>query len=521
MTYQEAAINIIKNAIKSAVFIDENAQEPYTNDTPSETQRTIELYNYFKQGNISLSVFKYSHEKYLSSKKYLFDNRDLVLLDWKLQGEENGGEQSLEILSEIVNNQSQIQFCVIYTDEKEDSVLKNILSFFSGSSIDEYEKYKNDLSEKEEEINTEGFLSALNNLNVNRFNRDIIKTIMSSLHKSHNELIEFIHNTVKGEKALCSLIRCGIAYGNTIKSENKQPCPSSIDASSNTLCINNTIISIFNKKDVDPSNLFERFGNAVVGYNWGIMHLMGLELQCIQKRKGSYINADILKVTRKALGYHKSVKEDEFETFLKDVMLEQEALNLRDEKLTLVDAIDNEQYDASLKEEYLSMNVFYDSAHLNTEKALSFGDVFKSENRYYICITALCDCVRPDKRNNMFYFAEGKEESIQKGMKIGDSGFVSFIFDNDYKCIKWNDRDKEDMPTYIIPESYLVSDNMIRENKLNVKRISRQEEKWVLQDTTFEYITTIKQNYAQRIANHAFTHPVRVGVDFIKFVENN
>jgi len=31
-----------------------------------------------------------------------------------------------------------------------------------------------------------------------------------------------------------------------------------------------------------------------------------------------------------------------------------------------------------------------------------------------------------------------------------------------------------------------------------------------------KYITTIRQNYAQRISNHAFSYPLRVGVDFVK-----
>ena len=31
-----------------------------------------------------------------------------------------------------------------------------------------------------------------------------------------------------------------------------------------------------------------------------------------------------------------------------------------------------------------------------------------------------------------------------------------------------------------------------------------------------EYITTLRNDYAQRIANHAFGHPARVGVDFVK-----
>ena len=102
-TYEETAHKIIKDAIKSAIFIDENAKEPYSDDKPQETDRSIALYNQFKDNGISLSVYKYSNTNYLTHKDYIFANRDLVLLDWKLEGEDHGGEKSLELLDEIVN----------------------------------------------------------------------------------------------------------------------------------------------------------------------------------------------------------------------------------------------------------------------------------------------------------------------------------------------------------------------------------------------------------------------------------
>lgn len=511
MSYQEAAVNIIKSSIKSAIFIDENAKEPYSSDSPTEEVRTIELYEQFRKDGISLSIYKYDKD-YGNQIDYLFANRDLVLLDWKLEGDEKDGEKSLELLSEIVNNHNNIHFCVIYTNEEEGSVLKNILSFFSETNRLEYEDFKLDLSEKEDEINE--VLPDLEELSLYRFESNI-KEKLNSIRRKNSDVFNFIHDTIKANTKLCSLIKCGIAFNNYIKSEDKQPCPSSIDVSSNTLCINNTIISILSKRIIEPNNLFEKFGNAIANYNCGIMHLIGLELKSIQKRKDSYIDSNILKVSKKALGYHKSEKENDFDSFLKEVMLEQEALNLRDEKLTLIDAIEKEGYDDKLKDEYTAMNVFYNSASIHKDKALSFGDVFRCNNDYYICITALCDCIRPFKRNNRFYFAKGSAKSISEGMKIGDSGFVSFIFDNEYKCVKWNEHETPDEPTYIIPESYLVPNNMIKDNQLNVQKAIQQDDKWMLQLFSFEYITTIKQNYAQRIANHAFTHPVRVGVDFI------
>lgn len=43
-TYEEAAQSIIKEAIKSAIFIDENAKEPFMLEEPSESQRSKDLY---------------------------------------------------------------------------------------------------------------------------------------------------------------------------------------------------------------------------------------------------------------------------------------------------------------------------------------------------------------------------------------------------------------------------------------------------------------------------------------------
>ena len=86
--------------------------------------------------------------------------------------------------------------------------------------------------------------------------------------------------------------------------------------------------------------------------------------------------------------------------------------------------------------------------------------------------------------------------------------------------IKWNtsSRDFDDVnsPTYIIPQSYFVADNMIKNGKLTICRFKANELKYKVEDCIFEYRTTVKQNYAQRIANHAFTHPVRVGIDFVR-----
>lgn len=510
-TYEETAHKIIKDAIKSAIFIDENAKEPYSDDKPQETDRSIALYNQFKDNGISLSVYKYSNTNYLTHKDYIFANRDLVLLDWKLEGEDHGGEKSLELLDEIVNRQRHIHFCVIYTSEKEDYVLKNILSYFSGSTKAEYEDFKIDLADKEEEIKE--IMPILNELSLKRFTD--WKVLYNEIRRSKRELLSYILENIVCDSSLCSLIKCGMAFDNdTIKSNIQEPCPSSIDCVLHTLCIENTIIIILNKEDVNPDILFQKFGETISTYRWGVMQLAGLEMQNIQKKNCSFIDENILRVTRKALGYHRNEDFDNFEDFLRNVMLEQQALNLRDEKLTLVEAIDREPYDEKLQEEYTSMNVFYNSVCLKKNKPISFGDVFRCDGEYYICITALCDCARPGKRNNSFYFAKGTSITCNDALKIGDGGFISYLNNNEY--VKWNLKSSSDEPVYIVPESLLVPCNLIVDQKIDVEKLVFENGVSKIKTYVFEYVTTIKQNYTQRIANHAFTHPVRVGIDFVK-----
>ena len=153
MTYEETVSIIVNKAINSVVFIDENAKEPYSLTDTTESKRCVELYKLFRENGMSLSIYQYDEKTYDDEKEYLFRNRDLVLLDWKLEGNDGSGEKSLEILSEIVSNRRHIHFCVIYTSEtKKDLVYQNILSYFSGSCQDEYNLLKNYLEDEEDEI---------------------------------------------------------------------------------------------------------------------------------------------------------------------------------------------------------------------------------------------------------------------------------------------------------------------------------------------------------------------------------
>jgi hypothetical protein len=70
---------------------------------------------------------------------------------------------------------------------------------------------------------------------------------------------------------------------------------------------------------------------------------------------------------------------------------------------------ENQRHNSRRPSQLISMNIFYNSTKLKNDNKLNFGDVFKKEGveEYFICITALCDCLRPDKIENSFFFAKG------------------------------------------------------------------------------------------------------------------
>ena len=541
MAYQAAATQIIKDSIKSAIFIDEKALPFYENPSIPEIYEEAlsrQLYNNFRDNGISLAIqkFEIGNEENEKLKQYLFNARDLVLLDWKLNGVD-GEEYSLKFLSEVVLSE-HIHFCVVYTSEANiGNIYANIITYFSGKNSTEYESIKVEFEAYEDDLKPifERF-----NLFDNSANKPLIKEIRglgeefsASLKSLDNNICEaFKHLKI----AFSQYHKSAISISHSIGSfENK------------TLLVNNTIITIVNKEDEDSSkdaaSLIEKFSNNIIKSNFSYTQLLGLELKNALLKTGSYIEPDFLCVSKETLAYHRKQILDEygsdlsFRELLKNVYLEQTSLKLSVSKLQI---LDSKVFDAigvngtPNSNELASMNVYYNSLKLPTEdKNLDFGDVFVSDDNstYYICITALCDCIRPTKTDYVFYFAKGTSMSIEKAILLGDSAFISFISKD--KAIVWSNIDKVEAtepeakqkeienfrykPVYIKPLTYLVENPSIVDGKVQLARIFQYEKKkGDLEFMELEYITTIKPTYAQRISNHAFTHPVRVGVDFVK-----
>ena len=132
---------------------------------------------------------------------------------------------------------------------------------------------------------------------------------------------------------------------------------------------------------------------------------------------------------------------------------------------------------------------------------MAYVDIATSpvDNEYLLCITPHCDCLRPDKINNGFYFVIGTEINLPTGLKKGDTGFISYIkTEKGIICIEW----KKSPFTIYIPDNNIS--NPI-ECDFSGKKIA------------LKYLTCQKENYTQRIANESFSSASRVGINLAKF----
>lgn len=532
MSYQETATQIIKDSIKSAIFIDENALpcfNPESEEPVDEEILSMQLFENFKKNDISLSIHKFNKgdENESGLKKYLFEGRDLVLLDWKLAGS-SGEEYSLKMLSDIVNS-SHIHFCVIYTTEKDkglDQVFKNVLSYFSCSNNKYYQNLKEQL---EIEPGIETITSDLDFISLRRDSTESGKRI-GLLSKRNADLVQKIIELSNESDKKCALIKASIALSDTVKSENENPCPAIVSPVNNTIVIENTIITLLNKSENKPESLLDKLSTQITSNDNSFTQLLGLEMKNILNRNSSFVDSNLLKISKDAFVHHwNHYKEEEheylFSEFVKDILLENVGLQLRDKKLSLLnnELLDSLNEGIHVKdEELISMNVFYNAHQLSIPKKLNFGDVFINSdgNEYYICITALCDCLRPEEKiDNNFFFAVGTNISKTLALKLGDTAFISYL--NNSKIVKWtevnkqiSDEEQKYSPVYIKPVQFKVLKPEFSESgEIELGSINT-EGQVVLKKVT--YITTIKSSYTQRIANHAFTHPLRVGIDFAK-----
>lgn len=514
MTLNQKTKEIILDSIKSAIFIDEKALEPYKvkprNPYP-EVDLSINLLKKFKEKGISLAVHKFSPNDLQNEErlKYFFKRRDLVLLDWRLDGND-GEEHSLNLLSKIVK-EKHIHFCSIFTSELNmDEIIDNVSTYFSGYNSEYYQNIVDEL-----DIYRDDNLATFNQISFNddRFNG----TLFNAFRLVDAGLPQLIKECTGLSTFGEALIQVNYAFSNLHKSIISNPKLSHINRINFSLNINNTIITIIAKSENSAIKILNRLVDQVRKSENNLSQLLGLDMQNSFTNNASFIDENLLNTSIDTLMYHrKQLKSHnldlEFNNFIKSILLEHSKLKLENSNLKILEEeflnkISKQNYKIA-DAEIAILNAFYNGTILKEKKLLNFGDIFKGENTtYYLCITALCDCILHNGESNIdfnYYFVKGNSIPLEEGIKKGDGGFISYI--DSTTCILWGQE-------YVKPKQYFVENPVLVDNKIRIEFRNKQR---VLVQKDIEYVFTLKQNYAQRITNHSFNHPIRVGVDFVK-----
>lgn len=478
---------------------------------------SVDLYNEFRQNDVSLVSFKYKKNSYRKHKTFLLNGRDIVLLDWKLNGD-SGEEEALEVMRDAVSPRFHIPFCVVYTSEEQTkNVFDNILSFFIGASQEKCDDLRLELL-LEDEPNFQEFLTQLSSI---IHSGDFSDEVLSPFKTKFWEILSKDYFVCDAKVLPDKLLTCWCAYASLHKS--KIDCSDislSYKSEDNLLIIDDTFIVVLNKRTTPFLELQNKYSEIIANYENGFSHLLKLELSGLIKSRGVSLNTEMSSIKKDAYAYHKKQNKEEFENFVKSVILDGISLNLLDASLSLVQnlSIDDEIL-APSDEELLKMNTFYNSSYRTAPKKLVFGDVFQlydaeglPTETYYVCINPLCDCAHP-KNENTFYFAQGvKVTDNNKVLKRSEEVFVSYLPTN--VIVRWTDKSSsKGEPIYITPIPLTVPKLEIRKDIIVAYQLQVHVSK--KNKLSLHYITTLKSNYTQRIANHAFTHSTRVGISFV------
>ena len=569
MNFDSVAKTIVANSIRSAICIDDEFVEPYEEKRGrvKDINKPKELLKSFKKGNCSLDIYTYeSYGKLKEESEFVFTNRDLMILDWQLSQEDLKFEDALDVLKDAVETPS-LSFVLIYTQEPNLAGIEmEIRSFFNQKirDADERDKLYESLMDRLDEKfffieHNDDVPESAGTFFENRIIKEAFRDFVLSepsdeaIKKFKTELRDFFSDQQTGgkflklfETSVKELYNCNNLFegceqmefrnSSTFIPRKEYPSPpycNKIHGQPNALWVNNTYITIFHKGDLDPTNVYGKFSELLCSRPGNIQTLIALEMKNNFKENSGKVGKDLLAVDERAFFHHRNnlPGKEEFFDFIRNIWKHQVAsfhLNSDSEVFGVLDEyISNNRIDEKLekiseghnRDEFLKelakLNYQYSFHHPPRKDGdyIRFGDIFSSgknkENndsrRYLLNITAHCYCLRPEKIKNKFFFVSGEEMPLKSALeKVDDEKFCFSFFYREIEpvCISW-----ETKPfTIFIPENK----RLFQKNKpIKVKNGSDTE--------SLFYEGTLLENYTQRIANRAFAHAARVGVELAKF----
>lgn len=250
----------------------------------------------------------------------------------------------------------------------------------------------------------------------------------------------------------------------------------------------------------------------------GFLTFMSLEIRNKLFTKSALVGKELGNINEDAFFFHYNniSPEESFYEFMIELWESYNTSWIYKENLELFSVIKDYKNEKTFPDkqettDLAKLNYYYNIDHTITGDArkIGFGDIFSLDKNqeYILCITPHCDCHTPENIKGFYHFVKGHKISIEAGLQIGDEGFNSFIKSKDgtVSCIEWNTK----------PFTLFISEDKWN----NIHQLN--EIMFKDNPTNLEYICSLKENYCQRIANKSFSHPIRVGISFVKTKTEN
>lgn len=544
LKFENVATEIIGRSVRSVMFIDDELQEPFNGD--GDVKLSSGVYESFKAENSSVDFYKFRDESHWEAHgEFSLSGKDMIIIDWELSKTSPSYSSTLRILKDSISKPSVHFICIYTATEQEEfpDIIYKINSFFSPFN-NEVTHVEHDVVVKLldseglgfDEVFDEGIIRNLKELVLHRAKtRAIFKEIKESIEKRTSvDLFKKLQNHIiqrVQEGIYASPIHFFCALGMFLNKELVGHEFANISdeikncVEKNYLVANHTIVIITNKKEVKPGNLFSAFAQAIVNDSGNFLTLMGLEMRNLFRESSAFIGKDIDSISELAFFYHKdqAAPPEAFFDFLRELWKSQASSFLYDDNKQLklfevleeyknIKGIDEHLAAFFKKEGYQQhlgkLNYYYNVLNANRKKndQIKFGDIFQIQDAegnatdsYLLCITAHCDCLySKEKIKNMFYFVNGSKGKLTDALTKGDTGFDSYIKNNNsIEVINWTEK----------PFTLFINQRF--NNIENIIEVTVGEDRKIL-----KYHSTLKENYAQRIANNAFVYPLHVGIFF-------
>ncbi len=513
-TYEE----IIIHAINHVICIDDEFVEPYAQAEESEQKFSREMYQAVSEKfGCHVEMLRYDSqvtEKTLN--KYLLQ-KDLLILDWELSA--GNGRAALQILEKTI--QTDIPFICIYTNDLElDSIYEMIAIYFSGYSKMQVEEQ----CRKWEDAGVfEGDF------------KDDVEELFSMVKPNTNKIVEKL-------KDICGddLEQNGIAYRNYKvwyplflqwfhKLLPEQELPIAKKTVSGALNIDGKCVICFSKMSgqentcnaISADEIIPSLAEHVTSIPNNKFDIIWLkynnDMRKVIQRRTNFMHA----VDNRALGYFFSNLSNDIEEgsqffkelFMNEVLDRLDECRIRLPELILQDLKTNytNVKAPNILPELIKLNekISVNAGYTRTKHKLDFGDIFATYDpdnkldKFWLCITAKCDCFRPEKIEHNYFFIRGIKVNAGKALEKAEEEYYSFICcDRKYMAVQW-----ETNIRIIHFESGNQTVDQIGSKNSGIHKGIKKD---------FFYICNLKENYTQRMANKAFSFGNRVGITFAK-----